>query len=258
MSELPQLRDAIEAATQTLRALSSLEPQMAQAADVIDQCLRAGNKLLVCGNGGSAADASHFATELVVRFAKDRRALPAICLTSDSGILTAAGNDYGFDEIFARQVAAFGVPGDVLICLTTSGKSKNLIRALEEAKARKLKTIAFLGRDGGSTIGIADLDLLVKSDSTARVQEAHQLLLHVLCEIIEARHQGMRHCSRFAVRSVSLNVPTPVVAHRATATGYSEFFSNRSRSRSNCRRSLAVRLPIPNLEILSRIGSIDV
>ena len=187
MPDLPQLRDAIAAATETLRALSSLEPQMAQAADVIDQCLRAGNKLLVCGNGGSAADASHFATELVVRFAKDRRALPAICLASDSGILTAAGNDYGFDEVFARQVAAFGIAGDVLICLTTSGKSKNLIRALEEAKARKLKTIAFLGRDGGSTIGIADIDLLVKSDSTARVQEAHQLLLHVLCEIIEAR-----------------------------------------------------------------------
>ena len=187
MSELPQLRDAIEAATETLRALSGLEPQMAQAADVIDQCLHAGNKLLVCGNGGSAADASHLATELVVRFAKDRRALPAICLTSDSGILTAAGNDYGFDEIFARQVAAFGVPGDLLLCLTTSGKSKNLIRALEEAKARKLKTIAFLGRDGGSTIGVADIDLLVKSDSTARVQEAHQLLLHVLCEIIESR-----------------------------------------------------------------------
>ena len=187
MSELPQLRDAIEAATQTLRTLSSLEPQMAQAADVIDQCLRAGNKLLVCGNGGSAADASHFATELVVRFAKERRALPTICLTSDSGILTAAGNDYGFDEIFARQVAAFGVPGDVLICLTTSGKSRNVIRALEEAKARKLRTIAFLGRDGGSSNGIADIDLLVRSDSTARVQEGHQLLLHVLCETIEAR-----------------------------------------------------------------------
>ena len=187
MSELPQLRDAIEAATESLRALSSLEPQMAQAADMIDQCLRAGNKLLVCGNGGSAADASHFATELVVRFAKDRRALPAICLTSDSGILTAAGNDYGFDEVFARQVAAFGVPGDVLICLTTSGTSRNVIRALEEAKARKLRTIAFLGRDGGSSTGIADIDLLVKSDSTARIQEAHQVLLHVLCEIIEAR-----------------------------------------------------------------------
>ena len=187
MSELPQLRDAIEAATQTFRGLSTLQPQMAQAADVIDQCLRTGNKLLVCGNGGSATDASHFATELVVRFAKDRRALPAICLTSDSGILTAAGNDYGFDEIFARQVAAFGVEGDVLVCLTTSGKSKNVARALEEAKARQMKTIAFLGRDGGSTVGIADLDLLVKSDSTARVQEAHQLLLHVLCEIIESR-----------------------------------------------------------------------
>jgi len=187
MSELPQLRDAIEAATQSLSALSSLEPQMAQAADMIDQCLRAGNKLLVCGNGGSAADASHFATELVVRFGRDRRALPAICLTSDSGILTAAGNDYGFDEVFARQVAAFGVPGDVLICLTTSGTSRNVIRALEEAKARKLRTIAFLGRDGGSSTGIADIDLLVKSDSTARIQEAHQVLLHVLCEIIEGR-----------------------------------------------------------------------
>ena len=191
MSELPQLRDAIEAATQTLRTLSSLEPQMAQAADAIDQCLHAGNKLLVCGNGGSAADASHFATELVVRFAKERRALPAICLTSDSGILTAAGNDYGFDEVFARQVAAFGLPGDVLICLTTSGKSKNLVRALQEAKSRQMKTIALLGRDGGSTVGIADLDLVVKGDSTARVQEAHQLLLHVLCEIIEARLEKM-------------------------------------------------------------------
>jgi D-sedoheptulose 7-phosphate isomerase len=181
------LNRAINDSIRTLESLKNLEPQVSSAADLIEQCLRAGNKLLVCGNGGSAADASHFATELVVRFAKDRRALPAICLTSDSGILTAAGNDYGFDEIFARQVAAFGVSGDVLMCLTTSGKSKNVVRALEEGKARGLKTIAFLGRDGGSTIGIADLDLLVKSDSTARAQEAHQLLLHVLCEIIEAR-----------------------------------------------------------------------
>jgi D-sedoheptulose 7-phosphate isomerase len=102
-------------------------------------------------------------------------------------LLTAAGNDYGFDEIFARQVAAFGLPGDVLICLTTSGKSRNVERALEEAKAHKLKTIAFLGRDGGSTIGMADVDLLVRSDSTARIQEAHQLLLHALCETIESR-----------------------------------------------------------------------
>jgi D-sedoheptulose 7-phosphate isomerase len=181
-----KLNRAIGDSVQTLESLRNLEPQVRSAADLIEQCLRAGNKLLVCGNGGSATDASHFATELVVRFAKDRRALPAICLASDSGILTAAANDYGFDEIFARQVAAIGVPGDVLICLTTSGRSKNVVRGLQEAKARQIKTIAFLGRDGGSTVGIADVDLLVKNNSTARVQEAHQLLLHVLCEIIES------------------------------------------------------------------------
>jgi len=169
------------------KVIDSLAADIEKACEVIVSTLKEGKKVLIAGNGGSAADASHFATELVVRFAKERRALPAICLTSDSGILTAAGNDYGFDEIFARQVAAFGVAGDVLICLTTSGKSNNVTRALEEAKARQMKTIAFLGRDGGSTVGIADLDLLVKSDSTARVQEAHQLLLHVLCEIIESR-----------------------------------------------------------------------
>ncbi len=181
------LNRAISDSVRTLESLKSLEREVSGAADMIEQCLRAGNKLLVCGNGGSAADASHFATEFVVRFVKDRRALPAICLTSNSGILTAAGNDYGFDEIFARQVAAFGVPGDVLICLTTSGKSKNVVRALQEAKARQMKTIAFLGRDGGSTIGIADLDLLIKSDSTARVQEAQHLVLHVLCEVVESQ-----------------------------------------------------------------------
>jgi len=181
------LKNAVAAAEETLRSLLHLDAQLAKAADLIEQCLRGGNKLLVCGNGGSAADASHFATEFVVRFMKDRPAYPAICLTGDGGLLTAAGNDYGFDEIFARQVAAFGLPGDLLICLTTSGKSKNVERALQEAKARKLKTIAFLGRDGGSTIGMADVDLLVRGDLTARIQEAHQFLLHVLCETVESR-----------------------------------------------------------------------
>jgi D-sedoheptulose 7-phosphate isomerase len=181
------LNQAITDSVRTLQALKNLEPQVSIAADLIGECFDRGNKLLVCGNGGSATDASHFVTELVVRFAKDRRGLPAICLASDSGILTAAGNDYGFDKIFARQVAAFGQAGDVLVCLTTSGNSTNVVRALEEAKARKLKTIAFLGRDGGSTAGMADIDLLVKDDSTARIQEAHKLLIHVLCEIIEAR-----------------------------------------------------------------------
>jgi len=181
------LNRAVVAANTTLQSLFDLDAQVAKAADLIEESLRAGNKLLVCGNGGSAADASHFATEFVVRFTKDRPAYPAICLSGDGGLLTAAGNDYGFDEVFARQVAAFGLQGDVLICLTTSGKSRNVQRALEEAKAHKLKTIAFLGRDGGSTIGMADVDLLVRSESTARIQEAHQLLLHVLCETIESR-----------------------------------------------------------------------
>ena len=191
MSESSEvLRTAIEAAKETLQSLLNLDPQVAKAAELIEQCLREGNKLLVCGNGGSAADASHFATEFVVRFMKDRTAYPAICLAGDGGLLTAAGNDYGFDEIFGRQVAAFGLPKDVLICLTTSGKSRNIERALHEAKARHLKTIVFLGRDGGSTIGMADVDLLVRGDSTARIQEAHQLLLHVLCETVEARLIG--------------------------------------------------------------------
>jgi len=181
------LNQAINESVRTFESLKNLAPHVSKAADLIGECFRTGNKLLLCGNGGSAADASHLAAELVVRFTKDRRALPAICLTSDSGILTAAGNDYGFDKIFARQVAAFGQAGDVLICFTTSGNSKNVVRALEEANARKLKTIAFLGRDGGSTAGMADIDLLVKDNSTARIQEAHQLLIHVLCEIIEAR-----------------------------------------------------------------------
>jgi len=181
------LKSAVAAARETLQSLPDLAAQVESATDLIGQCLRAGNKLLVCGNGGSASDAAHFATELVVRFTKDRAAYPAIALAGDGGLLTAAGNDYGFDEIFARQVAAYGKENDLLICLTTSGKSKNVVRALEEAKMRKLKTIALLGRDGGSTIGLADVDLLVRCDSTARIQEAHKLLLHVLCEALESR-----------------------------------------------------------------------
>ena len=181
------LKSAIASASEILRSLVDLDAQVAKAADLITNCLRAGNKILACGNGGSAADAAHFATEFVVRFTHDRPAYPAIALTSDGGLLTAAGNDYGFEEIFARQVDAFGVENDLLICLTTSGKSENVKRALQVAKTRKLKTIAFLGRDGGSTVGMADLDLVVKSESTARIQEAHKFLLHLLCEIAEER-----------------------------------------------------------------------
>jgi D-sedoheptulose 7-phosphate isomerase len=181
------LKSAIGAARTTLQSIVDLESQVTNAADLIVDCLTNDKKVLACGNGGSAADAADFCTELACRFVEDRRPYPAMNLSQGGSLLTATGNDYGFEEIFARQVRAFGNAGDVLIAISTSGKSKNIRRAIEEARDRKLKTIAFLGRDGGSAAGSADVDLIVKSDSTARIQEAHKFILHVLCEICEAR-----------------------------------------------------------------------
>jgi len=181
------LKSAIGAATTTLQSIVDLESEVSKAADLIVDCLTNGKKALACGNGGSAADAADFCTELTCRFVEDRRPYPAMNLSQGGSLLTATGNDYGFEEIFARQVHAFGASGDVLIAISTSGKSKNIQRAIEEARHRKLKTAALLGRDGGSVAGIADVDLIVKGDSTARIQEAHKFILHVLCEICEAR-----------------------------------------------------------------------
>jgi D-sedoheptulose 7-phosphate isomerase len=181
------LKSALGAATTTLKSIVDLEPQIAKASDLIADCLTSGKKVLACGNGGSAADGADFCTELACRFVEDRRPYPAMNLSQDGSLLTATGNDYGFEEIFARQVRAFGNAGDVLIAISTTGKSKNIRRAIEEARDRKLKTIVLLGRDGGAAAGTADVDLIVKGDSTARIQEAHKFILHVLCEICEAR-----------------------------------------------------------------------
>jgi D-sedoheptulose 7-phosphate isomerase len=181
------LKIATAAATKTLQSIVDLESQITKAADLIVDCLTNGKKALACGNGGSAADAADFCTELACRFVEDRRPYPAMNLSQGGSLITATGNDYGFEEIFARQVRAFGNTGDVLIAISTSGKSKNIRRAIEEARDRKLKTIALLGRDGGPAAGIADVDLIVRGDSTARIQEAHKFILHVLCEICEAR-----------------------------------------------------------------------
>jgi D-sedoheptulose 7-phosphate isomerase len=178
---------ALAAATGTLQSIVGLDAQIGKAADLITESLRSGNKLLVCGNGGSAADAADFSTEFACRFVEDRRPYPAMNLAAGGSLITATANDYGFEEIFARQVRAFGVKGDVLLAVSTSGKSKNIRRALEEAKTGGLKTIALLGRDGGSAKDIADIDLVVPGGSTARIQEAHKFLLHVLCEIVESR-----------------------------------------------------------------------
>jgi phosphoheptose isomerase len=181
------LRNAVSAATKTLQSVVDLEAQIENAAELITECLRAENKLLVCGNGGSAADAADFCTEFACRFVEDRRPYPAMNLSQGGSLLTATANDYGFEEIFARQIAAFGKRGDLLVAISTSGKSANVRRAIEEGKKRGLKTIALLGRDGGTSVGMADVDLVVKGNSTARIQEAHKFLLHVLCEICEAR-----------------------------------------------------------------------
>ena len=148
-------------------------------------CLTSGHKLLVCGNGGSASDATHLATEFLCRYQDDRRPYPAISLTANGEFLTAVCNDYGADEIFARQVWGLAERGDLLIAFTTSGKSKNILRALEEARRWGIESICFLGRDGGFTKGMATLDLLVAGDNTARIQEGHKLLFHVLCEMVE-------------------------------------------------------------------------
>jgi D-sedoheptulose 7-phosphate isomerase len=162
-----------------------LEEPLNRAAALVLGCLTSGHKLLLCGNGGSASDATHFATEFLCRFCDDRRPYPAISLTANGEFMTAVCNDYHADEIFARQVWGLGQTGDVLLAFTTSGKSRNVLRALEEAKRKGLESICFLGRDGGFTKGLATMDILVSGNSTARIQEAQKLLFHVLCETVE-------------------------------------------------------------------------
>lgn len=179
------LQRAIEDSIATTRALTAFDAPLTQAAGMVSRCLTSGHKLLICGNGGSASDATHLATEFLCRFQEDRRPYPAISLTANGEFMTAVCNDYHGDEIFGRQVWGLGQTGDVLIAFTTSGKSKNVLRALEEAKRKGLESICFLGRDGGFTKGMATLDLIAPGNSTARIQEAHKLLFHVLCEMVE-------------------------------------------------------------------------
>ena len=165
--------------------VADLESSIEAAAEMIAAALLSGHKLLACGNGGSAADASHLTTEFVARFDRERRAYPAISLAAHGGDLTAIGNDYSFADLFARQVQAYGRPGDVLAVFTTSGNSENVVRALVAAKDLNVKTIAFLGRDGGKCAGLADVELLVGGKVTARIQEGHKFLLHTICELVE-------------------------------------------------------------------------
>jgi phosphoheptose isomerase len=165
------------------RASTSL---VKQAAVAIEECLREGHKVLVVGNGGSAADAQHLAAELIGRFAKERTPLPAIALTTDTSALTAIGNDYGFAEVFARQVQALAQVGDVLIALSTSGRSPNVINAVRAARSAGAATVALTGGDGGDLATSVDIGIVVDSADTARIQEVHIAVVHILCELIEA------------------------------------------------------------------------
>jgi D-sedoheptulose 7-phosphate isomerase len=170
----------------TLGAFRSLLPAVGEAARMLGACLQQGNKILTCGNGGSAADALHLAEELVGRYDRDRRAWPAVCLAADPTALTCIGNDFGFECVFSRQIEALGKPGDVLVLFSTSGNSPNLGRALEAARRAGLRSIAVLGKTGGRCRGQADLEIIVPSLNGARVQEVHTFILHCWLDHIEA------------------------------------------------------------------------
>ena len=177
-------RAAIAEWTQLLPTLDGLAPVVEELGQAMLTCWRSGGKILFAGNGGSAADAMHFAEELVVRFHKDRPALAAIALLDPTAV-TCVGNDMGYEQIFARQIDALGKPGDLFVGLTTSGNSPNMLAAMSMAKRRGLKTCGFLGKDGGKLRGTLDIELIVPSTTTARVQEAHKLAFHSLCVWID-------------------------------------------------------------------------
>lgn len=167
------------------RILQQLAPDLDRALRMVQDTVAGGGTLFFCGNGGSAADAQHLATEYVVRYMRKRRALPAIALTTDTSLLTAAGNDFGFDEVFARQVEALAKPGDLLVIHTTSGNSPNLLRAAEAARARSVPVLAFSARGGGTLKALATHNVIIPTERTDRAQELQLCIQHVICDVVE-------------------------------------------------------------------------
>jgi D-sedoheptulose 7-phosphate isomerase len=185
------IRRTLEGHRRTADALLAMDLSPLEAAGaLLLRVIQAGGTVVIFGNGGSAADAQHFAAELVGRYRRERPGLRAIALTTDTSILTAVGNDYGFEEVFARQVEALSGPGDLAIGLSTSGNSENVVRGLAAARRRGTATIALLGEAGGRTIGHADVSILVPSNETARIQEAHIAMIHAFCELVDERFAG--------------------------------------------------------------------
>lgn len=177
--------DNIEEHLSVLQSLHNMDDMVNQAGHILGQSLMAGGKILFCGNGGSAADSQHLAAELTGRFINDRRPLAALALSTDTSALTCIANDYSFAEVFARQVQGLGRSGDVLVGISTSGNSRNVIRAVEEARAVGMQVVGLLGRDGGTMLELCDVSIVVPSQVTARIQEAHILIGHTLCGLIE-------------------------------------------------------------------------
>lgn len=188
--ELERINACFQEHQQIWEASLPLIPHVQKMAVICAEALKKGRKILICGNGGSAADAQHIAAEIVGRFHRERISLPAIALTTDTSILTAVGNDYGYDDVFARQVEGLGQPGDVFWGITTSGNSVNVLKAVALAKEKGLTVIASLGRDGGKMAGLADEAVIIPSESTARVQEMHILCAHSICEVIDEMDWG--------------------------------------------------------------------
>lgn len=179
------LDEQLAAAREVLAGLAAHRGTLEAMAAAVLEALRDGHRVLTCGNGGSAAEAQHLVTELLGRFRAERAPLPALFLGHDAAALTCIGNDHSFDEIFSRPLQAHGKPGDILFCFTTSGEPRNLLRALETSARLGIGSVAFLGRDGGAARGRATYEIIVASDDTARVQEAHLFLLHWLCSRID-------------------------------------------------------------------------
>jgi D-sedoheptulose 7-phosphate isomerase len=181
-----RVRAAFEESIATQRAtLAAASDAIAAAGERLIECFRGGHRLFAFGNGGSAADAQHLCAELAGRYERERPGLPAIALTANSSDVTAIGNDYGYDRVFARLIEAHGRPGDVAFAISTSGNSRNVLEAVAEARQRGLATIGLTGRDGGKLAGRVDVPIVVSSDRTARIQETHIAIIHVLCELVD-------------------------------------------------------------------------
>ena len=179
------LKSCLNSHIETAKAMQELLPNIQRAGELCIKSLQNGGKVLICGNGGSAADAQHIAAELSGRFKKERKALAGIALTVDTSALTAIANDYGFEEIFARQVEALGQEGDTLIAISTSGNSQNVINAIEIAKEMGLNTVTLSGKDGGKMLELGEINIVIPSQDTPRIQEMHIMVGHMICAIID-------------------------------------------------------------------------